>query len=144
MTAKDDNIVMTSRHDKKIMYLIGGVILLSVFLIGLGAGNMHSRNLQSNRLGFGGSGMMTRHMGDRTFMGARGGTINSSDRVNGTVTAVNGATLTVAGHGSSYQVLTNSSTQYQNGSTPKVNDTVLVFGTTNGGVLTATQIVINP
>ncbi len=71
-------------------------------------------------------------------------TSDSQDRLNGVVTAVNGTSFTVAGHGATNQVATSSSTQYTNGDQVKVNDSVIVSGTRSNGSLQASQIVINP
>jgi hypothetical protein len=125
-------------------WLVGGVLVILVLLL-VGA-LAHGRNERPGRFGknFGGYGMMQRQ--GRGFMGAGGnfGGTTNQNRITGTVTAVNGSTFTVAGGGSTNDVTTNSSTQYQGGAQPKVNDTVVVFGTTNNGTFTATQVVINP
>lgn len=73
-----------------------------------------------------------------------GGTYSNQNRISGVVTSVNGSSFTVAGDGSTNTVQTNSSTQYQNGSSVKTNDSVVVFGTTNNGTFTASSVVINP
>jgi len=77
------------------------------------------------------------------FRGGAGG-LNSQNRISGVVTAVNGSSFTLAGQGSSTQVQTDSSTQYQGGNQVKVNDSVIAFGTTSNGTFTATEVAINP
>ena len=121
--------------------IFGGItIFIIAFAIGFGSWRWHS-----NQLGLESGGRFGRFMTHRMGWGDNDSVLSSSqDRVSGTVTAVNGSTFTVAGNGSSYQVQTNSSTQYQNGNSVKVNDTVIALGTTNNGVLTATQVAINP
>lgn len=80
--------------------------------------------------------------------GARGGMLvgpnNNQIRLQGVVTNVSGNTFTIAGDGSTNTVQTSSSTQYQNGSQVKVDDTVLVYGTTSSSAFTADTVVINP
>ena len=68
---------------------------------------------------------------------------SSKIRIEGVVTAVNGSSITVAGHGATNTVTTNSSTQYVGGSQPKVNDTVVALGSISNDTFTATQISIN-
>ena len=68
----------------------------------------------------------------------------TQDSIQGVVTNVNGNTLTIAGYGATNSVQTNSSTQYIGGSTPLVDDTVIVIGTINNDTFTASQISINP
>lgn|GEM_PF-5253986 len=62
----------------------------------------------------------------------------------GVITAVNGQTLTVSGQGKQVTVTeTNSTVVSGDASSVAVNDTVLVYGTTNSdGSVTATRIVI--
>ena len=117
------------------------VILLVAIAIGMSAGRFNDDRFGMHGGGRGG-GFTMMHGSGGVGMGGRIG--NGQDRVTGTVTALNGQNFTVAGHGSSYQVQTNSSTQYQNGNTVKLNDTIVAFGTTNSGTLTATLVTINP
>lgn len=90
-------------------------------------------------------------MGQKRVIGARGfgsrfggGTFNTTDQVSGVVTAVNGSTFTVASNGATKDVITNSSTQYEGGDSVKVNDSVLVQGSTSNNQFTADTVVINP
>lgn len=75
--------------------------------------------------------------------------VNSPQSVNsitiqGVITSVNGNSLTVAGDGLTNNITTNSSTQYVNGNSPKVNDTVSISAQFNNNQLTAQSININP
>lgn len=119
------------------------IVLFLVFMFGIAAGRFSYGGFGGRTHGFIG-GAMVGHERRLGRMMADGAVTDSQDRVIGTVTAVNGSDLTVAAGGSSYTVQTSSSTQWQNGNTAKVNDTVVAYGTTNNGVLTATQVVINP
>ena len=139
---KPSKYIDTHIHKSWIAGLAALLILFVVFMFGMAAGRFGTGNFGHRQSVFMKGIMMS---GDRGFGGMmHSGLINSQDRVAGTVTAVNGSSFTLAGNGSSYSVQTNSSTQWQNGRSVKVNDTVMAFGTTNGGVLTATQVVINP
>jgi hypothetical protein len=123
--------------------LVGILILLVVFMAGVGAANHHNRMVRP-------SGAMAGGFSKRIFGGERGfradgGQLsNVGNSTRGVVTAVNGASFTLAGNGATTNVTTNSSTQYQDGNTVKQNDTVIVFGTTTNNTLTATQVIINP
>lgn len=64
--------------------------------------------------------------------------------IKGVVTAINGQTITVAGNGSTNNITTNSSTQYTNGSSPKVNDTIVLNAQFNNNQLTAQSVTLNP
>src|SRR5665213_602853 len=121
-------------------WLAGGILVILVLLL-VGA-LAHGRQNGPGRFGknFGGYGMMQRHQGG--FMQAGNFNGSNQNRITGTVTAVNGSTFTIAGGGSTNEVTTNSSTQYQGGAQPKVNDTVVVLGTINSGTFTATEVVI--
>ena len=129
-------------HKGWLFALAGLVILFWAFVIGAAAGRFYSGPLSFRERGE----FASRHMltGDRLDggFGSRIGT--NHDRASGTVTAVSGSSFTLAGHGSSYSVQTDSTTNYEGSNSVKVNDTVIAFGTTNNGVLTATQVVINP
>lgn len=122
------------------------VFVIVVFLAGLFGGMVayhHERQntVLSPRLGEMRSGIIQRN---RTSDGFGMMNSNSQNAVSGVVTNVNGSSFTVAGNGSTQQVSTDSSTQYQSGNQVKVNDTVVVYGTTTNNTLTATQIIINP
>ena len=115
------------------------VILMAGLVLGRGA------NFRMNRFG------ITRvKPGYSTMMSSAGpstiinGSSTNQDSIQGVVTNVSGSTLTIAGYGATNTVVTNSSTQYIGGSTPLVNDTVVVVGTINSNTFTATQISINP
>jgi len=123
--------------------LLGVLILLVVLMAGVGIAN-HHRRLERGIVTSGqfGTGFGERHQG---FMAMGGKQLaDGQNRTSGVVTAVNGSSFTLAGHGSTTEVTTNSSTQYRDGNTVKVNDTVVVSGTTINGTLTATKVVINP
>lgn len=126
--------------------LLAAVILIIVFLAGAAAANHRHRGMvfkTANMMGGpGGEFGLGRHR----LGGGFGGnvTINGQTRVSGVVTSVNGNNFTVAGHGSTTNVTTNSSTQYQDGNQVKQNDSVIVWGTDSSGTLSASQIVINP
>jgi hypothetical protein len=85
-----------------------------------------------------------RMMGESRHMAGGSSRFDSADATQGTVTSVSGDSFTLAGHGSTTQVKTSSSTQYKGGNQVKVNDTVIAFGATTDGTLDATRIVINP
>ena len=116
------------------------ILLFGVFVAGALAGRF------SGQRGFAGSEflrsdtkslMMGREFGSRNLL-------SSTDRITGVVTAVNGSSFTVAGHGATNTVSTDSSTQYQGGDSVKVNDSVMAFGSTSNNTFTATQVAINP
>ncbi len=130
--------------------LIMALVLLVVFALGATVGRMHvqrhanlgamGRTMQLH------SGEMKRHFAERGM--AMQGDIASrpmakSDILQGVVTAFDGSTLTVAGHGSVSTVQVTADTQYLGASKVAVNDSVQVFGDTAGGVLTAERIIVN-
>ncbi len=84
--------------------------------------------------------------GPHGMMGARGGMqdetgMDSTDRIAGVVTAVNGDTITVAGNGKTSKVTVTSTTTYGGAAKPAVvNDSILAFGTTSGDTFTATSV----
>lgn len=123
--------------------LLVAVLVLLVFLAGIavadhhrgrvfGAGNMVKRSGLA-----GGFGLRRHGFGGQA---ARDG----QTRLNGVVTSVSGSGFTVAGHGSTTNVTTNSSTQYQGGNQVKQNDSVIVRGSQSNGTITATEVAINP
>lgn len=127
--------------------LLGVLIILVVFMAGMGVARHHQLERTGGFFGGPGPGRVGMHeRGFRTTGGGVGaGTIsNGQSRARGVVTSVNGSDFTLAGNGSTTNVTTNSSTQYQDGNQVKQNDTVIVFGTTANNTLTATNIVINP
>jgi hypothetical protein len=127
--------------------LLALIAVVLIFMAGAGLADHHrgvvyrSGNIAS---GPGAPGGFREH----GFMmgGGFGGnvTVNGQSRDEGVVTSVSGNNFTLAGHGATANVTTNSSTQYQGGNTVKQNDTVVVYGTQSNGTLTATQVVINP
>lgn len=126
--------------------VLGVLIILVVFMAGMGI----ARHRQVARTGGflsgpGSAKIGMRQRGFRTGGGFGGGAnSNGQSRTSGVVTAVNGSDFTLAGNGSTTNVTTNSSTQYQDGNQVKQNDTVIVFGTTANNTLTATSVIINP
>jgi hypothetical protein len=126
------------------LYGVAGLlVLLVVFMAGAGIAN-HHRMMERGIVTSGGFG---KELGGRRhgLMAIGGNNLaDGQNRTTGVVTAVNGSSFTLAGHGSTTNVTTNSSTQYQGGNTVKQNDTVAVFGTTSNNTLTATQVIINP
>ncbi len=61
----------------------------------------------------------------------------------GVVTKVNNDSIVVAGNGKAQTIATNSSTTYDNGTKPAVNDTVQVIGTADSsGNITATEVQV--
>lgn len=86
--------------------------------------------------------------GDRTRM--RGGMMDDNEqlpsnsiRVSGVVTAIDGMKLTIAGYGASKIVEINDKTEYYGAAQPvKVNDTVMISGTSSGDTFTASRITI--
>lgn len=156
--SEDKQITSTTKNNwynsqtggRGMLYGAGAVIvLIIVFLLGAAV-----TNHRVNRVGgfFGGPGMVSKRIGiggERGFMRAGGfdGSItngNGQTRTSGVVTSVNGSSFTLAGNGSTTNVTTSSSTQYQDGNSVAQNDTVIVLGTKSGDTLNATSIVINP
>ncbi|MBX4188958.1 hypothetical protein KW792_02555 [Candidatus Saccharibacteria bacterium] len=121
-------------------------LLLIAFAMGSAAAG-HDR-LQPGRTVLGGPHVgFERHMrtgGGQGLMESGTSTSDGQSRTQGVVTSVNGSNFTIAAHGWTTNVTTNSSTKYQNGNQVKQNDSVIIFGTEANGTLTATQIVINP
>lgn len=76
--------------------------------------------------------------------GFGGGSQGQTAAFRGVITAVNGDTLTVAGQGKSVTVTESDSTTISGDKTDvAVNDTIVVYGTTNSdGSISATQIVV--
>lgn len=131
------------------LYGLGAVVIVAiVFAAGVGVANHRSQEVfvrTGNMMGEpgGGFGFGHRAYGERFYGG--GTSTSGQTRVAGVVTAVNGSNFTVAGHGSTTNVTTNSSTQYQDGSSQlKQNDSVIIFGTESNGTITADQIIVNP
>lgn len=125
------------------------IVIIIIFLAGLIGGMVAYHHERKNAVIYSGSvGLGLRGSGGvfqrgRSFNGYEI-VSNNRNSVSGVVTNVSSSSFTVAGNGSTQQVTTNSSTQYQGGNQVKVNDTIIAYGTTSNGTLTATQIVINP
>jgi hypothetical protein len=142
---------VTINTQRSWIYGVGAVlILILVFMAGMGAAAHHEEMKGKRGIFTVQRGEFGTHMGGSP-MGAgirhelgSSTTSNGETRLSGVVTAVNGSSFTVAGSGATNNVTTNSSTQYQSGNQVKVNDTLLVTGTSSNGTLTATHIVINP
>ncbi|MBU6389828.1 hypothetical protein KGQ71_04935 [Patescibacteria group bacterium] len=123
-----------------------GVIFLIFIVIGvISTVTLHYRRFNGySGAAFPGPVMMRGYYGGQTYvrhMGFGAGNENQQ-QLSGVVTAVNGNGFTIAGGGSSNTVQTNSSTQYYESQKPVVNDTVSVYGTTNNGTFTATEVVV--
>ena len=135
-----------------------GAIVLFLAIVGMAAACFSVLNHGSNRLimtsrsgmmqrGFNnGQGQFSTGTGMRSGFGGRmmggTGTIDSSTRVAGVITAVDGTTLTVAGDGTTTKVVVNDSTTYAGSSKPAaVNDTIVALGTkASDGTFTATSV----
>ncbi len=150
-----------TRHKVGRRGLIFTVVILSMLVLGLVAttgymlagGYVRHSSLVDDS-GFTAMSRVMRFGGDRSGIGY-GSYVNtqvSGDTVTttvyttqtGVVTAVNSDNIVIAGNGKQTTVKTNSSTQYDNGTKPAVNDTVTVVGTTVDNTTTATEIgVVN-
>ena len=138
----------STSNQKGVLYgLLAFVVLLIVFAAGAAAANHHRAVFRTASF-VGGPGTASagpmRGGHERGFMTSGNFNTDGQSRVMGVVTSVNGSGFTVAGNGSTTNVTTNSSTQYQGGNSVKQNDTVLVRGTSSSGNITAAQVVINP
>ena len=141
------NYLSTGPAGRGWLYGLGAVVILViVFAAGVGVAN-HRQSMVVRTGSFsgtagGGFGFGRRGSGAGGFGG--GTSPSGQTRVNGVVTAVSGSDFTIAGNGTTTNVTTDSSTQYQNGSTVKQNDSVLIFGTQSNGTIAASQIIVNP
>jgi hypothetical protein len=117
------------------------IVLFLVFMSGAAAGKFSNGLYNQHFNHFADRGLMPRM---HHSFGLDNGLNNAQNRVRGTVTNVSGDTFTVAGYGATTQIKTTTSTQYQGGNQVKVNDTVVILGSTTNGTLTATQVSINP
>lgn len=140
-------------HHRHSWWLIGGVlagIAIIALVCGMTWGMARRASLADIR--FDDSMMMGHHrLDDRSGRGSIRGSggimgdnlASDSTRVTGVVTAIDGTTLTVAGGGVTKKVTTNDSTSYFGAAQPvKVNDTVMITGTTSGDTFAAGRIVI--
>lgn len=139
---------VTSQHMQKhyAVALIGIVAVVLAFVAGAGVMRSHYDREDTTRpMGVG--GFVMGGPGHASF-GGEGRRLNSSDdntnRLSGVVTAVNGTTFTIGGHGATNSVVTNSTTQFTGGDKVAVNDSVLVSGVVANGTFTATRVIINP
>src|SRR4051812_16005669 len=115
-TQTGPNHYSTFNNNRGWLYgLAGLVVLILVFMAGAGIANHRHGEMGFKYGGVarapGGFG------GGRRFGGAGQGTvtINGQTRTSGVVTSVNGSSFTLAGHGSTTNVTTSGSTQYQGG-----------------------------
>lgn len=133
------------------LYVTAGVVVL---LLAYSLGYASARNHYGNQRVFT-KGFHTQAMGDGpvtagvggAMMGHGGGVrtmLEDSNHFHGVVTSVSGANFTIAGSGASTEVVTSSSTSYQNGNTVKQNDSVIIEGSKTGDTITASKIIINP
>jgi hypothetical protein len=133
------------KHDHTLLIVSVGLALVVVLFVGIGLGAWGRNQRAVMRSvsiagGFPGPKVVSSYVGGAGV----GPVVNSADSVSGTVTTLNGSSFTVAGYGSSTNVQTDSSTQYRYGDSVKVDDTVVVYGTTNNGTLSASLVSINP
>lgn len=79
------------------------------------------------------------------MMGGMGTSTNSSTRVSGVVTAVDGNTITVAGNGTTTKLTVSDSTTYGGSTKPAaVNDTIMATGATaSDGSFTAATVYLS-
>ncbi len=139
------NVEVWQHKKHKIFFgLIILVLLVIAFMVGVGAGRFSNR-IHTQR--FVGMSRFNGYSNGYSFQSS-GPIFNNSIGTNqleitGVVTAVNGDKITVIGGGTSNQVTINSSTQYINGTSVAVNDTVDIIGQYNNNTLTATTVTIN-
>jgi Domain of unknown function (DUF5666) len=127
-----------------ILFVVAVIVAGLIFAGGMAAARHSSSDRVFNlNAGSGFTGMRGGGFG-RTGNGGIMMSGNSQSNLRGVVTAVNGSDFTVAGNGATTQISTSSSTQYADGNQVKLNDSVVVSGTTSNGTLQASQIVINP
>jgi hypothetical protein len=139
------------QNNNRTWWIIGGALAVVAMICGMAWGMAHRTAFVDGR--FDGP-MMQSNFSDSRFdrdgmrggggmMGDRDAISSDSTRVSGVVTAINGSTLTVAGNGTTKQVTTNDSTTYYGAAQPvKVNDSIMITGTTSGDTFTAGRIVI--
>jgi hypothetical protein len=131
------------------LYGVGAaVIVILVFLAGAGVASHRHQDMVFKTGGFAGmpgGGYSFEHHGFGGGGFGSGTTSANGQTVSrGVVTSVNGTDFTIAGNGGTTNVTTDSSTQYQNGSQVKQNDSVVIWGTQKSGTITASRVVINP
>lgn len=130
----------------KSIWLVPVIVVIVVFLAGLAGSIAVYNHRQEGVVLYPRYGRNTVVQRDHGMYGMRGVGMmdNSQNTVSGVVTNVTGSSFTVAGSGSTQKVSISNSTQYTGGNQVKTNDTVVIYGTTNNGVLAATQVIINP
>lgn len=138
-----------STNKPLIISIVAAVVLalaLIAVVIALVATNVHHRMNNTARMNS--SSYMQSRDGTKgeapakRFMGT-GDRADSSTRVSGVVTAVNGDDISVAGNGKTITIKKSSSTTIRGTSTTvSVNDTIFASGTTSDNVFTATTITI--
>ena len=144
-TDKPKIVNLQAHHMPWLYGLLGIIVLILVFIAGVSAADHRGANRAfpgAKVMALRGEFGVQKH-GFGPFGGGMASN-NGQTRTRGVVTSISGSSFTIAGNGSTTNVDTNSSTQYQNGNQVKQNDSVLVFGTNSKGTITATQIVINP
>jgi hypothetical protein len=127
------------------LWWVLGTLIAVVFIILLAGAFKQAFYLGGN------DGRYDNHMGFNTVRGDRGGMRggmmhddNDDSHVTGVVTAIDNATLTVAGEGTTKKVTINDSTEYYGAAQPvKVNDTVRIMGTTSDDSFTASKVMIS-
>ena len=136
-------------HHSPLWWVLGTLVTVCVLMMIAGAMRhfWQQRALTNSNFGPGMGRMIDRFdrdgRGGAFGGGMMGGTTNNSTMVSGVVTAIDGATLTVAGNGTTKAVTTNDTTEYFGAAQPvKVNDSVRITGTTSGDAFTATRVMI--
>lgn len=130
-----------------------GAFFAVLGLFAVGSATLHKAcvNDESYHTTRGASGMMHRGnqgMGGVSMMGQREDIDDMADRadqgrVRGVVTAVNGSTITVAGNGTTTEVVVTDDTIYMGDDKPAaVNDTIMAVGTKQGDTFTATRVAL--
>jgi hypothetical protein len=148
--------VVQRRHSQKwVLWVV--IIVVLVYLILVVGGIMifqaignHGQNALSNNTTTGQLTRGPRYSNQQTFNvrsdNSDGLTTTSTNttytRTEGVVTAVNSGNIVVAGGGKTQTITTNSSTTYDGGTKPAVNDTVEVIGTESGTTITATEVAV--
>ncbi len=154
-TKDNDTIDQNNKYmsKKRLVCLIIVIILLFFsftfgIFIGRVAPRMNSHRF-SNRMGGGFSYSFSQPLSSSQTEYLSNGPMGMNQSTNtieiqGVITAINGQTITIAGNGSTNNITINSSTQYTNGSSLKVNDTILVNAQFSSNQLTAQSVTLNP
>jgi hypothetical protein len=134
----------SSAWHKRSSWLVPGLLIVIILLLIAGMSSGWNRHDRPAMVGLRTGGAFIGH-GEGGRFSTRGPIEGSNQsRLMGVVTSLNGTNFTIAGGGSTNDITTNSSTQYENASSVKVNDSVLILGTTTSGTFTASQVIINP